>query len=146
MGFGFFRNRLPEPVAPAVRGQAPEPAAEPAAQKDSVSEILELLELELGGTIRKLERAAQSVATGAEATAATLTTIRSRTDALTGRASAAQDTASTFATTAEKFTESGQGIGPQVRDASRLADLATQAASEARANVDRLRASSAAIG
>jgi methyl-accepting chemotaxis protein len=144
--FGFFRKQAAEPIAPAAQTKAPEPGVEHAAPKDSVSEILELLELELGGTIRKLERAAQSVATGAEATAGTLATIRARTDALTGRTNAAQGTASTFALTTEKFTQSAQGIGAQVRDASRLADLATQAAGEARANVDRLRDSSAAIG
>jgi methyl-accepting chemotaxis protein len=148
MAFGFFKKRVPEPVTPARQTAAPEPdpAAAPSPDRDSVSEILELLELELGGTIRKLERAAHWVASGAEATAATLATIRERTDALGGRSGAAQGTASTFALTAEKFTQSAQGIGAQVRDASRLADLATSAAGEARANVDRLRESSAAIG
>jgi methyl-accepting chemotaxis protein len=148
MAFGFFKTRVPEPVTPARQTAAPEPdpAAAPSPDRDSVSEILELLELELGGTIRKLERAAHWVASGAEATAATLATIRERTDALSGRSGAAQGTASTFALTAEKFTQSAQGIGAQVRDASRLADLATSAAGEARANVDRLRESSAAIG
>jgi methyl-accepting chemotaxis protein len=146
MAFGFFKKRVPEP-APA-RVLAPEAASSAAAPvaNDSVSEILELLELELGGTIRKLERAAHSVASGAEATAKTLATIRERTDTLSGRSGAAQGTASTFALTAEKFTQSALGIGSQVRDASRLADLATTAATEARANVDRLRDSSAAIG
>ena len=109
-------------------------------------EILELLELELGGMIRQLERAANSVAGGAEATAVTLAAIRERTDALTGRTSAARDTATTFAQTAEKFTRSAEGIGAQVRDAGKLADQASAAAREARANVDRLRESSAAIG
>ncbi|HZR86420.1 MAG TPA: methyl-accepting chemotaxis protein [Bradyrhizobium sp.] len=148
MAFGFFKKRVPEPETPAQPPAAPEPvpAAAPASDNDSVSEILELLELELGGTIRKLERAAHSVAHGAEATAATLATIRERTDALSGRSSQAQGTASTFALTAEKFTQSAQGIGAQVRDAARLADLATTAATEARGNVDRLRESSAAIG
>jgi methyl-accepting chemotaxis protein len=96
--------------------------------------------------IRQLERAANSVAGGAEATAATLTTIRQRTDALTGRTNAAQSTATTFSEAADKFTQSAQGIGAQVRDAGKLADEAAAAASEARANVDRLRESSAAIG
>jgi methyl-accepting chemotaxis protein len=148
MAFGFFKKRVPKPVTPAQQPAAaePAPASAPAPDNDSVSEILELLELELGGTIRKLERAAHSVASGAEATAATLATIRERTDALSGRSGAAEGTASTFALTAEKFTESAQGIGAQVRDASRLADLATTAATEARGNVDRLRDSSAAIG
>ncbi len=153
MAFGLFQKRVPEPVAPALQ-QQPKPT-EPigteagptcATGSESVSEILELLELELGGTIRQLERAAQSVAAGADATAATLATIGERSDALTGRASAARGTATTFAQAADKFTRSAQDIGVQVRDAGKLADLATAAAQEARANVDRLRDSSAAIG
>ncbi len=149
MAFGFFRKR-PAPTAAAV-----EPVAAPAAiaanavagpDNDSSREILELLELELGSMIRQLERAANSVAGGAEATAATLSTIRQRTDALTGRTSAAQSTATTFSQAADKFTHSAEGIGSQVRDASKLADLASEAAREASANVDRLRESSAAIG
>jgi methyl-accepting chemotaxis protein len=146
MAFGLFRKQAAEP-APALQPKAPEPApdAGPAAG-DSLTEILELLDLDLGGTIRQLERAAKSVAGGAEATATTLASIRERTGALSERTSAAQGTAATFARAAEKFTQSAQGIATQVRDAGRLADLATGAASEARANVDRLRESSAAIG
>jgi methyl-accepting chemotaxis protein len=105
-----------------------------------------LLDLELGGLIRQLERAAQSVAGGAEATAATLATIRDRTGALSGRSSAAQGTATSFAEVSEKFTRSAEGIGTQVRDAGKLADQASAAAKDARASVDRLRESSAAIG
>ena len=151
MAFGLVRKRLPEPAAPTV---APEPvtptiaadAATGTSDSDSAREILELLELELGAMIRQLERAANSVAGGAEATAATLSTIRQRTDALTGRTSAAQSTATTFSQAADKFTHSAEGIGSQVRDASRLADQASGAAREASLNVDRLRESSAAIG
>jgi methyl-accepting chemotaxis protein len=150
MAFGLFRKRPPEPAAPAV---APQPAAaaevanaSDASDSDSAREILELLELELGAMIRQLERAANSVAGGAEATATTLSTIRQRTDALTGRTSAAQSTATTFSQAADKFTHSAEGIGTQVRDASRLADQASAAAREASLNVDRLRESSAAIG
>jgi methyl-accepting chemotaxis protein len=150
MAFGLFRKRAPEPAAPAVEPKAVTPAvaadAPPPSDADSAREILELLELELGAMIRQLERAANSVAGGAEATAATLATIRQRTDALTGRTSAAQNTATTFSQAAEKFTHSAQGIGTQVRDASKLADQASAAAREASANVDRLRESSAAIG
>jgi len=113
---------------------------------DSARQILELLELELGGMIRQLERAAGSVAGGAEATATSLSTIRQRTDALTGRTSAAQSTATTFSRAADKFTQSAEGIGSQVREASQLADQASAAAHEARLNVDRLKESSAAIG
>src|SRR6201991_3003587 len=97
MAFGLFRKRLPEP---AVSGPPGKPAAPPGeatiADTDSAKDILELLELELGGMIRQLERAANSVAGGAEATAATLSTIRQRTDALTGHTSAAHATATTF--------------------------------------------------
>jgi len=148
MAFGLFRKRLPEPAAPAVEAAAPAttPEASAPSDSDSAKEILELLELELGAMIRQLERAAGSVAGGAEATATTLSTIRQRTDALTGRTSAAQSTATTFSQAADKFTHSAQGIGAQVRDASKLADQASAAAREASLNVDRLRESSAAIG
>jgi methyl-accepting chemotaxis protein len=149
MAFGLFRKRVPEATAAAVEPKVPAtPVATSAlpAEADSAKEILELLELELGGMIRQLERAANSVAGGAEATATTLSTIRQRTDALTGRTADAQTTATTFSQAAEKFTHSAQGIGDQVRDAGKLADQASEAAREASANVDRLRESSAAIG
>jgi methyl-accepting chemotaxis protein len=130
-----------EPAKPAIPTETP--AADDA---DSARQILELLELELGGMIRRLERAAGSVAGGAEASAATLSTIRQRTDALTGRTSAAQSTAASFSQAADKFTRSAEGIGSQVRDAGKLADQASAAANEASLNVDRLKESSAAIG
>ena len=113
---------------------------------DSAREILELLELELVAMVRQLERAANSVASGAQSTATTLSTIRHRTEALTERSGDAQMTAETFSQAAEKFTQSAYGIGSQVRDASKLADEASAAAREASLNVERLRESSAAIG
>lgn len=150
MAFGLFRERSPQPAAPALVPPAAAPTvaadASGASDSDSAREILELLELELGAMIRQLERAANSVAGGAEATAGTLSTIRQRTDALTGRSSAAQSTATIFSQVADKVTHSARGIGTQVRDASKLADQAAAAAREASANVDRLRESSAAIG
>ena len=149
MAFGLFRKRVPEPVAavePAVPAAAAAPDVSTPSEADSAKEILELLELELGAMIRQFDRAAGAVAGGAEATAATLATIRQRTDALTGRSSAAQSTATTFSRAADKFTHSADGIGSQVRDAGRLADQANDAAREAMANVDRLRESSGAIG
>jgi methyl-accepting chemotaxis protein len=149
MAFGLFRKRLPEPAAPATaQVAAPAITAElsNASDNDSAKEILELLELELGAMIRQLERAAGSVADGAEATAATLATIRRGTEALTGRTSEAQGTATTFSQAADEFTDSAQGIGSQVRDASKLADQASAAALEASRIMDRLRESSAAIG
>jgi len=150
MAFGLFRKPKPEAAAHAVAApgapQAIAVADAAPAETDSAKDILELLDLELGGMIRQLERAAQLVAGGADATAATLATIRERTDALTGHTTAAQDTATTFAQAAEKFTQSAGGIGAQVREAGKLADLASTAAREARSNVDRLRESSAAIG
>ena len=146
MAFGFLKK--PKAVQPPP-APAPKPAvvAEVAGgEPDSSREVLELLELELGGMIRQIERAANQVAGGAQSTAGTLTTIRERTDALTGRASTAKDTAATFVQAAENFARSAQGIEHQVRDAGRLADAAGAAASEARQTVDRLRESSAAIG
>ena len=150
MAFRLFRKRQLEPAVPAAESMPVGPAivadAANASDRDSAQEILELLELELGAMIRQLERAANSVAGDAEATAATLSTIRQRTNALTGRTNAAQGTATTFSQAADEFTHSAQGIGPQVRDASRLADEAGAAAHEASLNMDRLRESSAAIG
>src|SRR6478752_10535095 len=108
MAFGLFRKLLPEPVAPALEPKAATVTVDaPAAREgDSAREILELLELELGAMIRQLERAAHSVAGGAEATATTLAAIRERTDALTGRSSAAKRTATSFAEVSEKLTRS----------------------------------------
>src|SRR6202171_1753195 len=150
MAFGLFRKRLPEPAAPTATPVAATPTiaadVSGASDSDSAKEILELLELELGAMIRQLERAAHSVADGAEATAATLSTIRQRPNALTGHTSAAQGTATTFSQAADNFTHSAQGIGAQVRDAGKLADQAGAAAHEASLNMDRLRESSAAIG
>lgn len=148
MAFGLFRKRLPEQVTPVISPDAPITAPElvAAPHHDSAREILELLELELAAMIRQLERAASSVASGAESTASTLSAIRHRADALTDRTSSAQATAETFSQAAEKFTQSAHGIGAQVRDASKLADEASEAAREASLNVERLRESSAAIG
>ena len=149
MAFGLFKKREPEAAAPVTetKAQAAAPGVESASgEADSAKAILELLELELGAMIRQLERAANSVSGGAEATAATLATIRQRTDALTARSGAARTTATTFSHAADKFTHSAEGIGAQVRDAGKLADQASEAAREASANVDRLRESSAAIG
>jgi methyl-accepting chemotaxis protein len=148
MAFAWFGKRaVPTPVTEAetpAAAPAPEPA--PSAEAESAKAILDLLELELSGMIRQLERAAGSVVSGADATAGTLSDIRRRADALSGRSSVAQGTAATFAQAADKVTQSAQGIGAQVRDAGQLADAASAAADEARANVDRLRESSAAIG
>jgi methyl-accepting chemotaxis protein len=151
MAFGLFRRREPEGAAPepvsVPKPQEPAAVAESAgAGPDAARDILELVELELGGMIRQLERAAASVASGADATAAALSTIRKRTDALSERTSAAQDTATTFAQAAEKFTDSAHGIAQQVGDAGELADEAGAAAREAIQTVDRLRESSSAIG
>ena len=131
--------------SPEVAPVVDRPAA-PDSGGDSARDILDLIELELGSMIRRLDRAANSVAGGAEATASTLTTIRQRTDALIGRTSAAQATAMSFSQAAEHFTLSAHDIATQVRDARKLADLASTAAEEARLNVNRLRTSSAAIG
>ncbi|MGA9302788.1 MAG: methyl-accepting chemotaxis protein, partial [Bradyrhizobium sp.] len=148
MAIGLFRK-------PALQQAAPEPeTAKPAAlavavdtsEAESTKQILELLEIELGGMIRQLERAASSVAEGAEATATTLSAVRQRTDALSLRSSEAQSTATIFSQAAGTFADSAESIGSQVRDAGKLADEASAAAHDASANVDRLKESSAAIG
>ena len=137
MAFGLFRKHLPEfgCARRRIGGRRPVTAADsPRALRtsDSAREILELLELELGAMIRQLERAADSVAGGAEATAATLATIRQRTDALTGRTSAAQSTATTFSQAADKFTHSARRhrlAGPRRQQACRSGRAAAREAS-----------------
>ena len=150
MAFGLFKKRQPEQApADTTATTAPVVAApehDGQSDHDSAKDILELLELELTAMVRQLERAANSVATGAQSTATTLSAIRHRTEALNDQSSHAQTTAETFSQAAEKFTQSAYSIGAQVRDASRLADEASDAAREASENVDRLRQSSAAIG
>ena len=153
MVLGLFR-RQSIPASPRLPEPLPAAAAPPLAPHDSLHdnardnshEILELLETELGGLIRQLERAANAVANGAQSTAATLHAIRERSDALTGQTSAAHSTATSFSQAADKFTHSAEGIAAQVRQASDLADQASAAANDASQNVDRLRESSAAIG
>jgi len=148
MAIGLFRKAAPQPAAgepQAAKTAAPTQAVD-TSEAESAKQILELLEIELGGMIRQLERAAGSVADGAEATAATLSAVRQRTDALNVRSSEAQSTATIFSQAAGKFADSAEGIGSQVRDAGKLADEASAAALEASANVDRLKESSAAIG
>jgi hypothetical protein len=72
MAFGLFRKPVPEPAMPVVTTKSAESAvAQPMAEPDSAREILELLDLELAGLIRQLERAAQSVAGGAARSTAT---------------------------------------------------------------------------
>ena len=149
MAIGLFRKSASKPPSPGPEAQA-KPVAIAAVADNSEAEssrqILELLEIELGGMIRQLERAASSVAGGAEATAATLSAVRQRTDALSLRSNEAQSTAATFSQAAGKFADSAEGIGSQVRDAGKLADEAGAAAHDASLNVDRLKESSAAIG
>ena len=113
MALGLFRKAASPPPAPAAEPQAKAaPAVDIAdnSEAESTRQILELLEIELGGMIRQLERAAGSVAGGAEATAATLSAVRQRTDALSVRSSEAQSTATIFSQAAGKFADSAQGI------------------------------------
>ena len=149
MAIGLFRKSAPKPPSPGLEAQAKPVAVAKVAdnsEAESSRQILELLEIELGGMIRQLERAASSVAGGAEATAATLSAVRQRTNALSLRSNEAQSTAATFSQAAGKFADSAEGIGSQVRDAGKLADEAGAAAHDASLNVDRLKESSAAIG
>src|SRR6185312_12954267 len=110
MAFAWFgKHATPTPVAEAkapVAAPTPEPA--PSTEAESAKAILDLLELELGGMIRQLERAASSVASGADATASTLSDIRQRAEALSGRSSTARGAAATFAQAADKVTQSAQ--------------------------------------
>ncbi|MDR3465616.1 MAG: methyl-accepting chemotaxis protein [Xanthobacteraceae bacterium] len=150
MAFSLFRKRDRAPIPILQTAPAPVAAAvdvaPPASDHDAAQDILDLLEVELQGMVRQLERAAMSVAGGARSTAETLSAIRSRAETLTGQTREAQTTAATFSQVADAVTESARGIGARIKDAGQLADQAGDAAQEASAMVDRLRESSAAIG
>ena len=111
MAIGLFRKAAPPPPAPGPESRVKAVSVMEDAdnsEAELVRQILELLEIELGGMIRQLERAASSVAGGAEATATTLAAVRQRTDALSVRSSEAQSTAATFSQAAAKFADFGK--------------------------------------
>jgi methyl-accepting chemotaxis protein len=138
---------MPATQLPAAAAEPAVPDALPGAgEHNAAADILDLLEVELQALVRQLERAATSVAGGAQSTAQSLSAIRSRAEALTGQTREAQTTAATFSQVADAVTESARGIGAQIKDAGHLADQAGEAAHEASLSVDRLRESSAAIG
>jgi methyl-accepting chemotaxis protein len=145
----FWRRPGSAAMASTASPEASSAAGPPVravAVDDGAKDVLDLLGIELKAMVRQLERAAASVAGGAQSASQTLAAIRQRTDALTARASGARTTAESFSQAAENFTRSASDIGTQVLDAGRLADDASAAAREASANVDRLQQSSAAIG
>lgn len=152
MAFGLSRwlqprgpSQLETSIALAT-AQTPIPVATTAsAQADASSEILDLLELELGSLTRQIERAASAVFQGADSAAQTLTDISSRTVTLTDHTADAEQTASAFSAAADKFAMSAQEISGDLHKAGKLANDAGEAALEARASVEQLRASSAAI-
>lgn len=145
-----FRKENTKPdfaAIPATENASRVPAKEDAPLvEDASKEILALLELELGAMIHQLDRAANSVAGGAQATEIKLSIIHSLTESLVARTRDAQATADTISKAAEKFALSARDIATQVKEAGGLADGASAAAKEASGKVDRLRASSTAIG
>ena len=59
MAFGLFKKRVPEAVALVPEAKTPSRVdVVPVREAESSREILDLLDLELGGLIRQLERAA----------------------------------------------------------------------------------------
>src|SRR4051812_50067766 len=71
MALGLFRRRPGEAAGPAIAADTPVAVdLLPCPDPDPARDILELLELELGGLIRQLEKAAGSVSGGGGAAAA----------------------------------------------------------------------------
>ena len=149
MALAWFRRPAPPastpPAASSASAAVPD-AASTSHADDGAKDVLALLDIELKGLVRQLERAASSVAGGAQSSAETLTEIRRRTDALTSRSGGAQTTADSFLHAAKTFTQSAKDIEAQLRDAGRLADAAGVAAQQASSTVDHLQRSSSAIG
>jgi methyl-accepting chemotaxis protein len=113
---------------------------------DALRETIDLLEADLAAMIRDVHHAAGAVGRGIQASAAALTTIRDRSEALAVKSRAAKDDAVQLATATEEFAVSSSDIIRRVRDANALTEDASQATQAAAASVAGLKASSSDIG
>lgn len=111
-----------------------------------IRETVDLLELDLGAMIRAVERSADKVRLGAQASVASLDAIRSRTEVLAARSQDAKANAAQLANASEELAQSFNEVGRSVREADVLADEAGEATSAAMRTIDGLRSSSSEIG
>jgi methyl-accepting chemotaxis protein len=142
------RDATPDVAAPPAVA-APSAVTEPAGAQDRMAamrESIDLIEVDLAGMIRDVQRASDAVRGGTRATADLLGAISSQSEQLAAMAGQATEGATHLATATEEFAKSSDEIGRQVREAGTLSDDAGAAATAAGKSVDGLNASSAEIG
>lgn len=96
--------------------------------------------------IHAVGHAADKVRLGAQESAASLGSIRSRTETLTEQSQHAKVSALQFANSSEELAQSFASVGHSVREADALAQEAGNATLAATQRIDELRSSSSAIG
>ena len=138
----------PNSAIPAEREKSAEAESNDAyrARIDAIRETIDLLEADLATMIRDVQRTSDAVRQGIQSSAQALLAIRNRSEALAAISKSAKDDSINLAATTEEFASSSNEILRQVREASALADGATQAAQAATRSVDGLKSSSGEIG
>jgi methyl-accepting chemotaxis protein len=130
-------------ATPASRDPAETVATVPAS---STRETINLLESDLGATIREVQRACDLVCREAEDSAVATSNITHKTDSLVIQARTASRDLSQLAAAIEELARSSDDIGGQVRRADDLTDEASVSATIAGRSVDGLKKSSSEIG
>lgn len=116
------------------------------ARIDAIRETVDLLEADLSAMIRDVHRTSDAVRRGIQSSSQALTLIRDRSEALAANSRGAKEDSVHLATATEEFANSSNEILRRVREASSLADGATDAANAASLSVDGLKSSSSEIG
>src|ERR1041385_9238303 len=99
---------------------------------DAIRESIDLLEADLAAMIRDVQQTAGAAQRGVAASAEALTTIRERSDALSGKTRSAKDNAIQLAAATEEFAATATEIKRQVNAAGDMTGSATQAGQAAR--------------
>lgn len=111
-----------------------------------ILDTIDLLEADLAGMIRAVERAAETFLQGARSSTDACAAICDQTAGLAAQSHDAMRIAANFASAAEELAQSTAEIGRRVREADSLASNAASATASASAKVDGLKSSSGDIG
>jgi methyl-accepting chemotaxis protein len=112
----------------------------------AILDTIDLLEADLAGMIRAVERAAESFLQGARSSTDASAAICEQTAGLATQSHDAMRIAADFASAAEELARSTAEIGRRVREADSLAADAAAATAQASTKVDGLKSSSSDIG
>jgi methyl-accepting chemotaxis protein len=128
----WLHFQRPEPVAQATADEPPESAApavvEQTVEVSRIRETINLLESDLGATIREVQRACDLVCREAEDSAAATNRITRQTDSLVVQSGTASRDLTQLAAAIEELARSSDEIGNQVRNADNLTGEANESA------------------